>query len=113
MQQTAHDERRAHPRAPIVRTCKVRPAGALRFDGGTSDDASWSGMLLTLRSQRRFVEGDRIEVVVAWEGEAISKGPIAKARVRRVHTSNVGAQRLAVEFERGAEARMSEDVAAA
>ncbi|GAB4555912.1 MAG: hypothetical protein Tsb0013_18690 [Phycisphaerales bacterium] len=104
-------ERRRHPRAPIVRTCKLRPVGALRYDGGTTEDASWGGLAVHVRTGRRFAEGDRVEIVVAWEGESVATAPAAEARVRRVTAIGAHEQQLALELER--QAQQATGVAAA
>lgn len=104
-------EQRQHPRSPIVRACKVRPSGALRFDGGTTVDASWGGIALRLTTNRRFTTGDRVDLVIAWEDEPIATGPVARATVRRVLPASAGEQRLALELERAQSA--TEDIAAA
>lgn len=104
-------ERREHTRAPIVRTCKVRPVGALRFDGGITQDASWGGIAVTLHTARRFTPGDRVELVVAWEGESVATAPATTARVSRVIDSARGAQSLALDFMR--EEAATGDIAAA
>ena len=104
-------ERRQHTRAPIVRTCKVRPVGAIRFDAGTTEDASWGGMSVVVRTPRRFVEGDTIELVVAWDDEPVAKEPATTASVRRVSDEGRGGQRLALEIVRDEIAK--EDIVAA
>jgi hypothetical protein len=100
MSQPIPFERRAHPRSPVVRACKVRPRGALRFDAGATDDASWGGVSLTVRTNRRFTIGDHVELVVAWEGEPVVKQEPVAARVRRVLMRPHGEQRIGVELVR-------------
>lgn len=108
---THTEERRQHDRAPIVRTCKVRPVGAIRFDAGSTNDASWGGVALTLHTARRFNPGDNVELVVAWEGESVATAPATTARVARVIETDPGVQRLALDFQRSEAA--SNDIAAA
>ncbi len=104
-------ERRQHTRAPIVRTCKVRPSGALRFDGGTTEDASWGGVCVHVRTARRFVQGDTVELVIAWDEEAVAQAPASRASVRRVDSLGADGQRLALQLIR--EEMALEEIAAA
>ena len=105
------EDRRQHPRAPIVRTCKVRPVGALRFDGGTTRDASWGGVAVTVHTARRFTQGDKVELIIAWEGESVATAPATTARVSRVIETARGEQSLALDFMR--EEAATGDIAAA
>lgn len=85
--------------------------GAIRFDAGSTLDASWGGVALTLHTARRFNPGDSVELVIAWEGESVATAPATTARVARVIDHAPGEQRLALDFMRSEAA--TGDIAAA
>ncbi len=92
MQRPLPFEQRRHERTLTVRTAKIRPSGALRFEPATTRDASEGGLLIDVVSPRTYVPGDEVEIVVAWSNEVVVRTQTILAKVSRVaqHPTGTG-----------------------
>ena len=97
-------ERRRHQRHTTIRACKVRDRRTLLFAPGKTTDLSVSGALIRVDRVRPFAQGDELDLVVAWDNDAIVPGDsMIRATVRRVMPIDYHHQAVAIQFEAPAE----------
>ena len=98
------DERRRHTRTPIVRAAKVRRERSIRYAPGETVNLSSSGALLRFREVCAIAVGDPVEVVVAWDREAVlPRAGALTGTVRRIEAKpDAAGCDIAVEFDRPA-----------
>ncbi len=93
-------ERRRHPRYAVSRAAKVRRTTGLPYCVAATVNVSSSGALVSTGSSGAFCVGDEIELVVAWEGEAVlPRASGVCGVVRRVVPAGEGAE-IGVQFAR-------------
>ncbi len=94
-------DRRAHTRAETTLGCKLLRPAVARYLSARTTDVSAGGAMLEIDTTRPLIEGEDIEVGVAWTGSGLlSTKDLVSARVVRT-TPLIGTrQRVAVRFAR-------------
>lgn len=94
-------ERRRHERRVLERGCKVLHARSLRYMAAQTRDLSPGGALLDLASERPLSVGDRIELLVDWDGHGVgARSAMVGATIVRVGERPDRRQRVGVAFDR-------------
>ncbi|MCA9293541.1 MAG: PilZ domain-containing protein [Phycisphaerales bacterium] len=92
-------ERRQDTRHTTIRRCRLRGRRSLLFASGITQNCSRGGLLIGLPSARPLAVGDRVEVVVAWDGDALLRaGNAATGRIVRIEERS-DEQRIAIAFD--------------
>ena len=96
---TSSAERRAFPRTPLARPCKVRRAPGGHALPGQTINTSPGGLLIELHGARRLSPGESIEVLVAWDGApVVASASAIEARVVRAIATTDDRQIVALRF---------------
>ena len=91
--------RRRHDRAWIVRGCRIRATNRVRAEQAETTNLSESGALIRVGSEGTFGVGDEVEILVAWDGEAVVQSDDSiRGVVRRVVPMDYHHQAIGVEF---------------
>jgi len=110
---TAADDRRQHPRMPLVRGCKLLDQKSAKFIPAETANISQGGLMIRVPATRPFSAGDRVEVAVGWGNIPIAASvKMAGATIVRVLDIDHLHQGLAIKYDR-AEAISGEDLASA
>ncbi len=106
-----HDDRRQHPRMPLVRGCKLLDQKTARFIPAETSNISQGGLLMRVPASRPFSAGDRVEVAVGWGNIPIAASvKMAGGTIVRVLDIDHVHQGLAISYDH-AEAISGEDLA--
>jgi hypothetical protein len=93
-------ERRQHARQVVSRPCTVFRRRTQRFVGARTVDISPGGALVEVTSPRPLVEGETIDVGVAWTSSPVISGQsLVEAKVVRIVEQRPGVQTVAVRFD--------------
>lgn len=94
-------ERRVAARQAVTRPCTLFRRRTQRFVGARTRDISAGGALIEVHSPRPLVEGETIDVGVAWTASPVLTGSsLIEAKIVRVTDEEPGRQLVAVQFER-------------
>lgn len=100
MPQLADDDRRQHPRMPLVRGCKLLDQKSARFIPAETTNISQGGLLMRVPATRPFTAGDRVEVAVGWGNVPIAASiKMAGGVIVRVHDIDHVHQALAIKYD--------------
>ena len=92
-------DRRRHARRPILRSCKVRHAEALRYAAARTQDLSEGGALLSLETSRPLSPGQEITLAIDFAGRSVlTQQQMVEAKVVRVGPVLNRRQTVAVAF---------------
>lgn len=105
MLDTLTRDRRAEPRFPYIRGCKLIDRATRRYMPASTVDVSEHGALLELlRGGRRLHEGDAVSVVIDWQGRGLLPvDAVRRGLVTRVRDVPGGGQAVAIRFQHPAE----------
>lgn len=93
-------ERRLHARQTVARPCTLFRRRTQRFVAARTRDISHGGALIEIESARPLVEGETIELGVAWTSSPIiAETTLIEAKVVRVIDEEPGRQTVAVRFD--------------
>lgn len=93
-------ERRLYARQNVIRPCTVFRRRTQRFVAARTRDISAGGALVEVDSARPLVEGETIDVGVAWTASpVIAESSLVEAKVVRVIEQLPGRQTVAVRFD--------------
>lgn len=93
-------ERRQHARQVVTRPCTLFRRRTQRFVAARTVDISHGGALVEVESPRPLVEGETIDVGVAWTSSPlITQDSLVEAKVVRVVEQRPGRQTVAVRFD--------------
>ena len=111
--ETSAEDRRQHPRMPLVRGCKLLDQKSAKFIPAETSNISQGGLMIRVPATRPFSAGDRVEIAVGWGNIPIAASvKMAGATIVRVLDIDHVHQGLAVKYDR-AEAISGEDIAQA
>ncbi len=92
-------ERRRETRRVTIRRCRIRGRRSLLFASGITQNCSEGGLLIGLPSPRHLTIGEEIEVVVAWDGDALVRANAAiRGRIVRIE-DRPDEQRIAIALD--------------
>jgi len=94
-------ERRTHGRADAMLGCKILRPAVARYLSARTVDVSAGGAQLEIDTTRPLIDGEDIEVGVAWTGSGLlSTRDLVTARVVRASEIHDNRQKVAVRFAR-------------
>ncbi|MEM1184179.1 MAG: PilZ domain-containing protein [Planctomycetota bacterium] len=97
----AIQNRRSHARADTTLGCKILRPAVARYLSARTADVSAGGALLEIDTTRPLIEGEDIEIGVAWSGSGLlSTRDLVTARVVRTRPLHENRQEVAVRFAR-------------
>ena len=96
-----NQDRRTHARADALLGCKILRPAVARYLSARTADVSAGGALLEIDTTRPLIEGEDIEIGVAWTGSGLlSTRDLVTARVVRTSPMHDNRQKVAVRFAR-------------
>lgn len=94
-------ERRLHARQTVTRPCTLFRRRTQRFVSARTCDISTGGALIEIETARPLVEGESLEVGIAWTASpVISQTSLVEAKIVRVLHRDATHQLVAVRFDR-------------
>ena len=97
----AIQNRRQHARADATLGCKILRPAVARYLSARTADVSAGGALLEIDTTRPLIEGETVEIGVAWTGSGLlSTRDLVSARVVRTDPLHDNRQQVAVKFAR-------------
>jgi hypothetical protein len=94
-------DRRRHHREPTSRPCKIFHWPSQRYYPGQICDLSPGGALVRIDAPRSFAVEDPVDLLIAWEGEAVlSSNSQARSTIVRAQSTYDRGQIVALEFEK-------------
>lgn len=92
-------DRRLSERLDLARPCKAYCPATRRFAAGQTRNVSESGALVTLTTTRPWLEGERIDVIVAWSHRGLLPADaMRRATVVRAEAPAGERQTIAIRF---------------
>lgn len=94
-------ERRLHARQNVTRPCTLFRRRTQRFVAARTRDVSAGGALLEIEAARPLVEGETLDVGIAWTSSPLlSESCLVEAKIVRVVQRDDTHQLVAVRFDR-------------
>ncbi len=94
-------ERRVHARQSLARPCTLFRRRTQRFAAALTRDISAGGALIEIETARPLVEGEMIDVGIAWSpSPVLSSSALVEAKIVRVLQCDATHQVVAVRFDR-------------
>ena len=92
-------ERRQHVRTPVARPCKAFHRASRTYIAGRTGDLSAGGALIFIESTRPLMEGEELDLVVAWDRRAVLPADsLRRARVVRIGPGLEGRRAVGIRF---------------
>jgi hypothetical protein len=93
-------ERRLHARQNVTRPCTLFRRRTQRFVAARTCDVSSGGALIEIESARPLVEGETLDVGIAWTpSPVLSSNSLVEAKIVRILQRDATHQLVAVRFD--------------